>query len=246
MRLAVASLALLALFSSIAVAQDSRVSVDPFFTLTVPSAIYDKSTVYPDGTSSLRLSLATAPVFGVRLGFRLGGPWSVAVEGAYGTSNYTYHSVDAFQSAAGPYGSETWQWGTGDLSSLSATIARRVLDLANGAHIDALALGGIHRFGVDRDPAFCPPPSMGIPVCTPTAQRWQRRYDTPSVGLGLTVGWPLSSRIGMHARTAYSVGRADTEAGFWTKNLPQYEQYEADRSHVVRVFQLSAGVGIGL
>jgi hypothetical protein len=246
MRLAVPSLALLALLSSLAVAQDSRISVDPFFTLTVPSAIYDKTTVYPDGTNSLRLSLATAPVFGVRLGFRLGGPWSVAAEGAYGTSNYTYHSVDAFQSSAGPFGSETWQTGTGDLSSFSVTVARRMWELANGTHVDALALGGIHRLGIDRDPTDCPPPSMGVPVCTTTAQRWQRRYDTPSVGVGLTIGWPLLPRIGVHARTAYSVGRADTEAGFWTKNLPQYEQYEADRSHVVRVFELSLGVGIGL
>jgi hypothetical protein len=60
------------------------------------------------------------------------------------------------------------------------------------------------------------------------------------------VSWRVSPRIGVRAQSAYTLGRADTEAGFWTRNLPQYTQYEADRSHTVHVFQLSAGVDIGL
>jgi hypothetical protein len=246
MRLLVRSLGLLALCSSVAAAQDTHFSVDPFLTVAIPTAIYDKTTIYPNGSNVERLSLGVTPVFGVRLGYRLGGAWSVAVEGAYGTSSYRYHTLDAYQSPGGPVGSETWQWGSGDLTSLSVSVARRVLELSNGVHLDALALGGVHRLGVDKDPAFCPPPSAGgIPTCS-SAQRWQRRYDVPSVGTGLAVSWSVSPRIGVRARTAYSLGRADTEAGFWTKLIPQSAQYEKDRSHLVQVFQLSAGVGIGL
>jgi hypothetical protein len=45
-------------------------------------------------------------------------------------------------------------------------------------------------------------------------------------------------------RGIYSIGRADTRS-FWTDLQPALDQYEADRSHWLRVTQLSLGLEIG-
>jgi hypothetical protein len=248
MRLLVVSCCLLGLAARGADAQASALSIEPFGAYVSPGAIYDKTITFVPppgsfvvaGTSTDRLTVESTRAIGVRGAYRLGAAWTASAEASWGLSDYHYFS----RSESGPSFSEEEFHGSAAVASLLVTASRTIVATPAGMRVDALILSGVQRLNVIEGPSYCPPPSLGIPVCS-TPERWQGVYSVPSIGGGLAISRDLTPRLGLRSRATYTVGRADTSR-FWTDLLPDFDAYEADRSHRLGVLQLSLGLGIGL
>jgi hypothetical protein len=226
----------IALASHGAGAQRSGFGVGALFSYVLPDPIYDKTTLGATGDLQLdRLSLGAAPAIGARIAYRFGEVWAVSAEASRGSASYEYLVVTPF--------SQSRRTGGGSVSTMLLSVDRTVARTGD-LRLGALLQGGVQRLTVNRDPVVCLPPSLGTPSPCAPAQPWQQAYHVPSVGGGFAVRAQLGERMALDFRGIYSIGRANTRS-FWTDLQPALDQYEADRSHWLRVTQLSVGLEIG-
>jgi hypothetical protein len=226
----------IALVAAAAGAQHPGLGVGGFFSYVLPDPIYEATTPGLIGDQQLdHVTLRATPVIGVRVTALRDERWTVAAEAAYGSTKYDYVIRMPFdQYIRTADGSVVTM-----LLSIDRTVAR-----TDGLRLGALLQGGIHRLAVNPDPVICVSPAPS-PACPGVAPAWQRAYNVPSVGGGITLETRLGDRMTLDFRGTSSLGRADTRS-FWTDLPPSLDQYEADRSHWLRVTQLSAGLEIGL
>ena len=238
--------AMCALSAPSARAQQPRLTIAPFVSRTDPSAIYDHATTFTGpggapGTSVERLGVKPATTFGATATFRVAGPWILAAHVATGSSDYHYFQRDE----SGGLFSQSEQWGDAEVRTASLSVGRRFDALAGLTYLDLFAGGSLQRLSVRSAPgcgAPPGPPSNGSPGTTFGCDAWHRSYSMPGAIGGAQLYRRLTSHFGIHLGGSYSFSRADTKA-FWTDLLPQYDQYEAPKSHQVRASQIFLGLG---
>jgi hypothetical protein len=229
-----------------AIAQGGRVSFEvaagrgtnsPIFQHEVAASPSDPS------ANVTRLLMNDGSIISARLGYRLTGPWILVGELGYGRTEYYYSS---FSTSGGRFTGSNEQWGTARRTSFSVGVSRRsalaslplTIEPELGFAMQWLALGNPGpECGVQ-------PPSYGVPAMCFVSAPWERTYDVPSAGAGLSLGYAIASHVAVSLRGRYAVGRTSTREAFYVKLLPQYAYLEAPTSQTVRSSQLSVGLRI--
>jgi hypothetical protein len=229
-------------------AQEPRLTVAPLVGRTDPSAIYDHTAVYPpltggrQSTTSLeRLSVRPATSIGADVDFRITRSWVLSAMATRGSSTFQYIQRDE----AGGLISESTEQGPAVVTSAALTIGRRLDVLPFLTYVDLYAGGALDMLDVQAGPgcgAPAPPPSNGGPYLPPIGcEDWHHRYSAPGIIGGAQLHRRLAEHWGVHAGGSYAMSRVNTRA-FWLDLLPQYDQYEAPKSHRLHAVHLSLGV----
>ncbi len=234
--------------------QDPRFTVGAVAGYRGESALFTHAGRFPGADGSVRfddrLAADAAPTLGARVEYRVAPAWLLYVEGSHGRADHHFDERRAFEPDAEP--SEPLESVSefttrGSVTAVGVGVGRWFRPLPRGPRVELSAGGAIDRFELDgvRCPPP-PPPSIGpAPQPCLADPRLESAYTVPSVVGGVGVRQHLGTRLELHARAAYSYGRANTERMF-VDLLPELDGQEAPRSHWFGVPRLSAGVTLAL
>ena len=244
--LRLAALALLAGSISLR-AQQPRLTIAPLVGRADPSSIYDHTIVFPPAssggspvTSVERLSVNPATTVGATVDFRVGASWVLSARASRGSSKYEYFQRDE----SGGLVSQNEERGPAEVTSAALTLGRRFDAVPLLTYLDLFAGGSLQVLNVRPFPgcgAPPPPPSAGVVTVPFGCDAWHHRYSAPGVIGGAQLHRRIAEHWGFHGGGSFSLSRADTKV-FWTDLLPQYDQYEAPKSHRLHAVQWSLGL----
>ncbi len=204
------------------------------------SALFDHTASFTLEDQQVRMAKSVrvpeATMAGARVTARVGGPWLVYADVAHGNARMSYVD-DARATLANGTVLTQLQEATRDarITSFGAGVGRSVT-LPRGLPELELTLGGaVQRFGIDQFESCMPGPCSTDP--------WESSYSVPSVRGGLTLRQTITQRLGLELRSAYTIGRIDTES--LNHRLPEaFARYEAPSHHAVRSGEASIGLWI--
>lgn len=212
-------------------AQAQRFSFTPEIGYTWPTPIFEHTAAFPGGggfaasTEHQRLRVHPARVLGARLGFAVMPGWNLYAEGTKSaTTDLDY--LDRVDATAGVFSEtrdftfasfQTWELG-----------AEKLFHLANRFPEVGVKLGaGSYRFNLNRT----------------TGNPWVSHYNITSAVGGLVIKQSIGRHVAMELEGKGSTGNANTSS-FFVDLLPQFDQFEAPKSHRVNTTQLSVGVSL--
>lgn len=248
------SLLLLALAAAPLSAQDSRLTVGALVGHRGEGVLFSHAYRVADaqsgGTyrSDNRLASGAAPMLGARLEYALGPRWRVYAEGSHAGTDVHFREWDEFDpdGAGGPREFASEFTTSGSVTSVGLGVGRRFRTAGRGPAVEVTAGGAVDRYRLDG--IGCPPspPSIGGPPSGCLADpRLEKGYTVPSVIGGLGLRQRVGRRVEVHARAAYSYGRARTERMF-VDLVPELDAFEAPTSRWFGVPRLSGGVTLRL
>ena len=236
-------------------AQAQRFSFAPTIGYTWPTPIFEHTVVFPTDpgitatTEHQRLRVHPARVLGGRFGFALTPGWVLYAEGtSSGTTAMDY--LDRGDAGPGVF-SESRFFRPATFQTLELG-AERFFHFATRLPTVGVKLGaGSYRFAISRNPIPCivlPPtvfsstPPQPTLVCQAPGP-WASHYNIASAVAGLVVRQSIGSHVAMELEGKGSAGNANTSS-FFVDLIPQFDQFEAPKSHRVNTTQLSLGVSV--
>lgn len=227
-------------------AQQPRVTVTLLGGQQWNSALFSQTGSYTLGdqewhmVKSMRVPEAT--IAGARVTARVAGPWRVYADLSHGSSRMGY--VDDTRSTL-PDGTELYSRHESirpaRITTVGAGVGRGV-PLPRGFPELELTVGGaLQHFGIDRAQYLCGAPSQSVPCGD--EDPWESSYTVTSAVGGLTLRQAITRQVGLELRSAYTIGRANTE-GFYQDLAPEYDAIEAPRHQTVRTGEASLGIWV--
>jgi len=223
-------------------AQARRFSFAPTVGYMWPTPIFEHTVVFPTDpgftptTERQRLRVHPALVLGGRFAFALTPRWKFYAEGtSSGTTQMDYSDrlaagpdVGAYTTAGRPASFHTLELG-----------AERVFHFATRLPTIGVKLGaGSYRFAIANDPLLCGGVPNSLPACP-----WANHYNITSAVAGLVVRQSIGSHVALELEGKGSTGNANTSS-FFVDLFPQFDQFEAPKTHRVNTTQLSLGVSV--
>jgi hypothetical protein len=223
-------------------AQAQRFSFTPTVGYVWPTPIFEHTAAFPTAegfppnTFHQRLRVRPALVLGGRFGFALTPGWRLYAEGtSAGTTTMDYIA----RADAGGVFNEAGAGRTATFQTLELG-AERVFHLATRLPTIGVKLGaGSYHFAITGNALLCQfsniPPETACP--------WTNHYRITSAVAGLVVRQSIGSHVALELEGKGSTGNANTSS-FFVDLFPQFDQFEAPKTHRVNTTQLSMGVSI--
>jgi hypothetical protein len=224
-------------------AQARRFSFAPTIGYIWPTSIFEHNVVFPsDGgfpptTEHRRLRVHPALVIGGRFGYALTPSWKLYAEGtSSGTTQMEYFD----RLAVGPdVGAYTAAGREASFHTLELG-AERVFHLATRLPTIGVKMGaGSYYFAIMGEPLLCQFPNIPPETACP----WTNHYNIMSAIAGLVVRQSIGSHVALELEGKRSTGNANTSS-FFVDLFPQFDQFEAPKTHRVNTTQLSLGVSV--
>ena len=228
-------------------AQQSRVTISALAGRQWNSALFDHTAAFTNGGYEIqmaeRLRVPEATRAGARVSVRVAGPWLVYADVAHGSTDLRYRNDQQVTDPQGTIGTlhqETRR--PARVTTLGGGVGH-ALALPRGLPEVEMTLGGaVHRFALERLDWICTAPSGGGFSCPPS-DRWESRYNVPSVSGGVTLRQALTPRFGVELRSAYTIGRMDI-GDLYVDLIPELDAYEAPKRRTVRTGDVSLGLWV--
>jgi hypothetical protein len=218
-------------------AQLSRFSITSEIGRVWPTSIFEHNPTYPafagfpPRSRIQQLWVHPAQLLGASVEFSAGRGWIVYASGR-GSSETVVQFKDSTSSEEyfdrAPAKIKLWELGVGKNFRLGKRLPQ----------LRATLGGGSYRFSLDRN-SNCFPSGY----CPFLPSPWRSHYNIPTIVGGLLLRQRVTSHIALELGGKQSVGRADTE-NFFVDLLPQFDQFEAPKTQIVRTTQLSFAISI--
>jgi hypothetical protein len=196
---------------------------------------------YTISSSHEELVLSNANVFGAELALWRVRGWQVFLDGGYASSRLRYRYATSIINAdlVGVLPPATTEQIRGDIAKilvLGAGLQRR---------FDFLSLGLMPKLGLGLTQLQLPKRNDYCTLGSDCGDRWDSRYNVPSIVLGFDLRSPSFSSVSAVVSAKLGVGRLDT-SGFPDHPPPDSFLYEAPSSRWLYTRQVLFGIAINL
>ena len=218
-------------------AQLSRFSITPAIGRVWPTSIFEHNSTFPafggfpPESRVQRLWVHPARLLGGTVEFSAGRGWIIYASGRGSRETVMQYNDSTFGEHFSVREHATiklWELGAGKIFRLGERLPQLRATLGGGSYRFAL-----NAYAQCFPNGFCPFPPPP----------YRSHYNIPTLVGGLLLRQPVTTHFALELGGKESVGRANTKS-FFVDLLPQFDQFEAPKTQIVRTTQLSLGISV--